>query len=122
MKSLVGGTLSIGSRVELKDFERVSNQHGKKIYSTLRMDVKKQKWNKRKGVQVEELEDMYLEKNVWIYVLNPKEVLPVTKNIFSHLGCLMKEHPMVVSNLEHCRDFGFGVGHSITKGVVLGHC
>ena len=40
------------------------------------------KWNIGKSVQVEELEDMYVKKKFGVYMLNPKDVLLVTKNIF----------------------------------------
>ena len=64
--------LSIGSRVELTDSERVGDQHGKKTYGTPTVDVKKKKKNKGKNVQVEDLEDMYVKNKFGIYVLNPK--------------------------------------------------
>ena len=51
--------LSIGSRVEFADFERVRDQCGRQTRGTPRMDVKKQKKRKGKSVQVEDLEDMY---------------------------------------------------------------
>ena len=54
--------LSIGRQVELEDSERVRDQCGQQTYRTSRMDVKKQKWNKGKNVQVEVLEDMYVKK------------------------------------------------------------
>ena len=53
--------LSIGNRVELKDFELVRDQCGRKTCGTPRMDVKKQKKIKGKGVQVEDLEDIYVK-------------------------------------------------------------
>ena len=53
--------LSIGSQVELIDFE-VGDEHGKKTYGTPVMNVKKKKKkNKGKSVQVEDLEDMYVK-------------------------------------------------------------
>ena len=64
--------VSIGTRVELKDFERVIGRCGKKTYITSRMDVKKKKQNKGKNVQVEDLEDMYVKNQFGIYVLNPR--------------------------------------------------
>ena len=62
--------LSISSQVEVRDSERVGDQHGKKTYSTSRMDVKKQKKNKGKSVQVKDLEDTYVKNQFRIYVLN----------------------------------------------------
>ena len=53
--------LTIGSRVELVDLEKVGDKCGKKTCSTPTMDVKKQKKNKGKSIQVEDLEDMYVE-------------------------------------------------------------
>ena len=50
--------LSIDSRVELADSEKVGDQCGNKTYSTLKMDKKKQKKNKGKSVRVEDFEDM----------------------------------------------------------------
>ena len=64
--------LSIGSRVELSDSEKVGDQCGKQTCSTPKMDVKKHKKVKGKSVQVEDLEDMYLNNQFWIYVLNPR--------------------------------------------------
>ena len=53
--------LSIDSQVDLVDFKKVGDQHGKKTYVTPMVDVKKKK-NKGKSVQVEDLEDMYVKK------------------------------------------------------------
>ena len=39
----------------------VRDQCGQQTYGTLRIDVKKKKWNKGKSVQVEDLEDMYVK-------------------------------------------------------------
>ena len=55
-------TLSIGSRVELVDFEKVGDRHGRYTYGTPMVDVKKKKKkNKGKSVQVEDLEDIYVK-------------------------------------------------------------
>ena len=64
--------LSIGSRVELADSEKVGDQHGKQTCGTPKMDVKEGKKKKGKSVQVEDLEDMYVKNQFWIYVSNPK--------------------------------------------------
>src|SRR5277367_6549454 len=53
--------LSIGSRVELADSEKVGDQCGKKTCSIPKIDVKKQKKNKGKSVQAEDSEDMYVK-------------------------------------------------------------
>ena len=64
--------LSIGSRVEWIDSERVGDQHGKKTYGTPAVDVKKKKKNKGKNVQVEDLEDMHVKNEFGIHVFNPR--------------------------------------------------
>ena len=64
--------LSIDSRVELVVFEEVRDQCKQQTCGTTRKEMKKQQQNKGKGVQVEELEDMYVKNYFGIYVLNPK--------------------------------------------------
>ena len=57
----------------MADYKKVGDQHGKKTYGTLVVDVKKKKKkNKGKSVQVEDLEDVYVKNQFGIYVLNPK--------------------------------------------------
>ena len=46
----------------MEDFEKVGDQHGKQTYGTPVVDVKKKKKNKGKSVQVEDLEDVYVNK------------------------------------------------------------
>lgn len=64
--------LSIGSQVELKYFERVRGLSGKKTCGTPKKDEMKQNVNKRKSVQVEDLEDMNVKNQFRIYVLHPR--------------------------------------------------
>ena len=56
----------------MKDFERVGDRRGKKTCGTSRVDLKKKKWNKGKSVQVEDLEEMYVKNQFWIYLLTSR--------------------------------------------------
>lgn len=63
--------MSVGCKVELKDFEMVRDECGKKFFETPKMDLKKYK-TKGKTIQVEDLKDMYMKNQFGIYVLDPR--------------------------------------------------
>ena len=63
--------LSVGSWVELRSFERTEDQFEMKTYGALKIETRKQKKNKGKHEQVEELGDMYVKNWFGISMLNP---------------------------------------------------
>jgi len=113
--------LSIGSQFELRDSDKAGDQYRKHTFRTHRLDEKKQKKNKGKSVQVEELKDMHVKNQFEIYALNPKRC---SSSYLEHIfEPRVSDAGASLVGLQSCMSDGFWleVVNSITKGVVLDH-